>query len=238
MLAKNPAHVGIAGWPLRYLSAEMFGHAVRLGRATIAEVPKDLLVRVSIKHLRASIRKAGKTICLAGTTDFAALSGLSWREYQRYLDVQVANARFLGCRMIRCFVGSFLRKDFRLALRRATSYQAQKPDLELVVETHGGFESQPEGLRALLEYSDFRIVADLANVPARPTRDALLSGDVAERIAYFHIRCLPGQGKMTSQALEESVAIRSHPDHDFLWEPKRMSGGSVIEAFRSHILRK
>ena len=69
----------------------------------VAEIPKDLLDTVSVKALFVALEACRKTLSMAGTTDFTTLSGFSWPDYQAYLDMQVASARFLRCGLWRVF---------------------------------------------------------------------------------------------------------------------------------------
>ena len=142
--------LGIAGWPLRRASADCVELAFRLGRSPIIEIPKDLLDRISVKQLFGIVARSGKTPCLAGTTDFARLSGLQWCDYKRYLDIQASQARFLGCRMLRLFLQAKSRAEFETALGRVVEFASRLRDLEIVLETHHGWETHPDGLDRVL----------------------------------------------------------------------------------------
>jgi hypothetical protein len=229
--------LGIAGWPLRNAPEDCLALAFRLGRAPIVEIPKDLLDRISIKRLFGIVARSGKTPCLAGTTDFAGLGGLGWRDYRRYLDIQAAQARFLGCRMMRLFLAAPARADFGRALARVADYAATLRELEIVIETHGGWETTPDGLARLLGASDLRLVVDFSNIRDAGVREALLGSVPKRRIAYFHLRNLPGLGERPSLAAIESRAVAAFPRHAFLWEPKTLSGARAVAAFRAHARR-
>src|SRR5271169_1301138 len=198
--------LGIAGWPLRRGPADCIELAFRLGRSPIIEIPKDLLDRISVKQLFAIVSRSGKTACLAGTTDFARLSGLQWRDYKRYLDIQASQARFLGCRMLRLFLQAKSRAEFETALSRVMEFASRLRDLEIVLETHHGWETQPDGLDRVLAGTGLRLVIDLANVRDRAMRETLLRDVPKRRIAYFHIRNLPTRPERPSLAALETMA--------------------------------
>jgi hypothetical protein len=228
-------NLGIGGWPLRRVSADCVDLAFRLGRSPIIEIPKDLLDRISVKQLFGIVARSGKTPCLAGTTDFARLGGLQWRDYKRYLDIQASQARFLGCRMLRLFLQAESRAELETALGRVVEFASRLKDLEIVLETHRGWETRPEGLDRVLARTEVRLVVDFANVRDRAVREALLSDVPKRRIAYFHIRNLPMCPEWSSLAAFEARAAEAFPRHPFLWEPKTLSGWRAVEAFRAHI---
>jgi hypothetical protein len=229
--------LGIAGWPLRSASADCVELAFRLGRSPIIEIPKDLLDRISVKQLFRIVARSGKTPCLAGSTDFARLSGLEWCDYKRYLDIQASQARFLGCRMLRLFLQAKSRAEFETALGRVVEFASRFRDLEIVLETHHGWETRPDGLDRVLAGTEIRLVVDFANVPDRAVREALLREVPKRRIAYFHIRNLPMRPERPSLAAFEARAAEAFPRHPFLWEPKTLSGWRAVEAFRAHVDR-
>jgi hypothetical protein len=227
--------LGIAGWPLRRASADCIDIAFRLGRSRIIEIPKDLLDRISVKQLFGIVARSGKTPCLAGTTDFTRLSGLQWPDYKRYLDIQASQARFLGCRMLRLFLQAESREEFEAALGRVVEFASRLRDLEIVLETHGGWETRPDGLDHLLARTEIRLVVDFANVRDRVVREALLRDVPKRRIAYFHVRNLPMYPpEVRSLAAFEAKAAETFPRHPFLWEPKKLSGWQAVEAFRAY----
>ena len=229
--------LGIAGWPLRSASADCVELAFRLGRSPIIEIPKDLLDRISVKQLFRIVARSGKTPCLAGSTDFARLSGLQWCDYKRYLDIQASQARFLGCRMLRLFLQAKSRAEFETALGRVVEFASRLRDLEIVLETHHGWETRPDGLDRVLAGTEIRLVVDFANVPDRAVREALLREVPKRRIAYFHIRNLPIRREGPSLAAFEARAAEAFPRHPFLWEPKTLSGRRAVEAFRAYVDR-
>jgi hypothetical protein len=224
--------LGIAGWPLRRASPDCIDLAFRSGRSPIIEIPKDLLDRIPVKQLFRIVARSGKTPCLAGTTDFARLSGLKWPDYKRYLDIQTSQARFLGCRMLRLFLQAESRAEFETALGRVVEFASRLQDLEIVLETHRGWETRPDGLNRLLAQTEIRLVVDFANVRDNGVREMLLKDVPKRRIAYFHIRNLPMRPERPSLVALEARAERAFPRHPFLWEPKTLSGRRAVEAFR------
>jgi hypothetical protein len=229
--------LGIAGWPLRRASPDCIDLAFRSGRSPIIEIPKDLLDRIPMKQLFRIVARSGKTPCLAGTTDFACLSGLKWPDYKRYLDIQASQARFLGCRMLRLFLQAESRAEFGTALSRVVEFASSLRDLEIVLETHRGWETHSDGLNDLLAQTEIRLVVDFANVRERAVREALLRDVPQGRIAYFHIRNLSTRQERPSLAACEARAEEVFPRHPFLWEPKTLSGWRAVEAFRAHLDR-
>jgi hypothetical protein len=229
--------LGIAGWPLRRASPDCLDLAFRSGLSPIIEIPKDLLDRMSLKKLFGIVARSQKMPCFAGTTDFAHLSGLTWTDYKRYLDIQVSQARFLGCRMLRLFLQAENRAEFGNALGRIIEFASRLKDLEIVLETHRGWETHPDGLNHLLAQTEIRLVVDFANVSKRAVREVLLRDLPHRRIAYFHIRNLPTRLERPSVAACEATAEEVFPRHPFLWEPKTLSGWRAVEAFRTHLDR-
>jgi hypothetical protein len=227
--------LGIAGWPLRRASADCIELAFRLGRSPIIEIPKDLLDRISAKQLFGIVARSEKIPCLAGTTDFAWLSGLQWCDYKRYLDIQVSQARFLGCRMLRLFLQARNCVEFDTALGRLMEFASQLRDLEIVLETHRGWETRAAGLDRVLAGTEIRLVVDFANVRERAMREILLRNVPGARIAYFHIRNLPTRPERPSLAAFETIAAEAFSRHPFLWEPKTLSGWRAVEVFRAHV---
>lgn len=227
--------LGIAGWPLRRASAACIDLAFQLSRSSIVEIPKDLLDRISTKQLFSIIARSAKTPCLAATTDFARLSGLGWIDYKRYFDIQVSQARFLGCKMLRVFLQAETQIEFKVAIDRLAEVRKQMKDLEIVLETHRGWETTQGGLDFLLLQTDFRLVVDFANVRGRKVREYILSDVPKQRIAYFHIRNLPIRLERPSLAGLEHKAVEAFPDHPFLWEPKTVGGFRALETFRAQL---
>jgi len=236
-MAVEATDLGIAGWPLRRASVECIELAFQLGRSPIIEIPKDLIDRISVKQLFGIVARSRKTPCLAGTTDFATLSGLQWGDYKRYLDIQVSQARFLGCRMLRLFLQAKSRTEFETSLDRVVEFASALSDLEIVLETHHGWETHRDGLDRVLAQSKIRLVVDFANVRDRAVREALLRNVPQRRIAYFHIRNLPTRLERPSLAAVEAMAAEAFPRHPFLWEPKTLSGWRAVETFCAHVDR-
>jgi hypothetical protein len=229
--------LGIAGWPLRRASPDCLDLAFRSGLSPIIEIPKDLLDRMSLKKLFGIVARSQKMPCFAGTTDFARLSGLTWGDYKRYLDIQVSQARFLGCRMLRLFLQAENRAEFGDALGRVVEFASSLKDLEIVLETHRGWETHTDGLNDLLAQTEIRLVIDFSNVREQAVREKFLKDVPHRRVAYFHIRNLPTRLERPSVAAFEARAREAFPRHPFLWEPKTLSGWRAVEAFRTHLDR-
>jgi hypothetical protein len=224
--------LGIAGWPLRDASLEEVGVAWALCQAPLVEIPKDLLDKVSIKQLFRAVRSARKGIALAGTTDFAHLGGMGWADYSRYLEIQIAQARFLGAHLFRVFLQAETRNDFFRALDRLEQF-TRATDIEIVVETHGGWESTVAGLSALLESATTRLVVDFGNISDEAAAEFILRRPIGERIAYFHLRALPG-APSTDPIVDarEARAMNVYPGHNFLWEPKGVETREALAVWR------
>jgi hypothetical protein len=224
-------NVGIAGWPLRSAPVDCIAFAIRVNPSNLVEIPKDLLNSISVKTIYGLLRDSGKDVSLAGTTDFANLSGLEWNEYSRYLDIQVAQARFIGCRMVRAFLGALNQGQLEIALSRLHVYARTVPDMEILIETHQGWESRRQGLAFCLANSSARFVIDFDNVADTETIEFIMNGTFADRIAYFHLRHLPGQKHVRSLAAVEERAGKIFSNHSFLWEPKTISGRRALKMY-------
>jgi len=159
----------------------------------LGEIPKDLLDFVSVKKLFRVLNESDKSVAFAGTTDFARLAGLSWRDYQRYVDIQTAVARFLHCKYLRFFLQANTSDELQISLPRVTEYGRRHTDMETVIETHGGFESSKEGFEFCLHNSSTRFVVDFANIRDGTLKELIVNGDFGEQIAYFHLRNLPSE---------------------------------------------
>jgi len=217
---------------LRTLSLDGVAAVVRTMPSTIAEIPKDLLDAVSLKELFRALEGCGKTLSMAGTTNFARLSGLSWRDYQKYLDVQVASSRFLRCEIWRVFLQASTTNELRQSIDRLSEYGSRFSDLEVVIETHGGAESTREGFEFCLEQLPYRFVIDLANIPDPALCEAILEGNFHRRIAYFHTRNLGAYVEAEALLPLELKALSAYPDHVFLWEPKNVDGREALRFFQ------
>lgn len=225
--------LGIAGWPLRDASADDLGAAWARAEAPLAELPKDLLDKISVKQLFRAVRATGKQTALAGTTDFAGLSGMDWADYRRYLDIQLAQARFLGAKLFRIFLRGETREDTFRAFDHLERYALHAPDMEIVVETHGGWESTAVGLAAFLERTDKRLVVDFGNIVDEAAAEFILRGAIGGRIAYFHLRALadvPSPDPIVDG--REARAMNTYPAHSFLWEPKGLETPEALAIWR------
>ena len=197
----------------------------------VAEIPKDLLDTVSVKALFVALAACRKTLSMAGTTDFTTLSGFSWPDYQAYLDMQVASARFLRCGLWRVFLQASTMAELKASLRKVAQFASRHADLEIVVETHGGFESTREGFDYCIAQSPLRFVVDLANIADTALREAILRGTFKRRIAYFHLRNFGAYTEAKSLVPLEARAIQAYPRHTFLWEPKQVEGAEAVRLF-------
>lgn len=227
---------GIAGWPLRNLPLDTLREVIEQVPVDLLEIPKDLIDSTSIKSLFAVLEDRKYTCSFAGTTDFSNLSGLAWRDYQRYLDIQISCARFLRCSMVRVFLQAADLRELEVCLDRLKSYSDLNQDIEIVVETHGGFESHIEGLIYFLDNASFRLVVDISNIEDTKTSEYVVSGELGSRIAYFHVRNLPGYTEQNQLVDWETRATQAYPEHTFLWEPKDVSGAAAVKIFRQHVV--
>jgi hypothetical protein len=105
--------------------------------------------------------------------------------------------------------------------------------MEIVVETHGGWESTAEGLSAFLENTSTRLVVDFGNITDGAGAALILQGGIGERIAYFHLRSLPGAASSdTILDVREAHAMSTYPGHSFLWEPKGLESPEALAVWR------
>jgi hypothetical protein len=227
---KDPA-VGIAGWPLRNLPASELRQLISLIEAPLLEIPKDLLDTISVKHLFPLLQSWTRQISFAGTTDFANLAGFTWDDYRRYVDIQCAAAQFLRCHLFRIFLQAETREEMVRSLERVADYARRSPEIEIVIETHGGHESTCEGFAECLDSTNFRFVVDFANIREAALKEEILQRTPGERIAYFHLRNL-GSFQEEPGLLEHEKALRSRfAGGIFLWEPKTVSGTKATEIY-------
>jgi hypothetical protein len=223
----------IAGWPLRAVSLATLAEVIAQS-SSLVEIPKDALNSVSTKRLRTLLVTAQKPTVLAGTTDFGRMAGLSWGSYRSYLEIQIAYARFLGCTMFRVFLGANSRTTLEPSLERLALLSRELQDIEVVVETHGGFESTKGGFLHCITSSPIRFVVDFANIADRALVDVILNGKYSNKIAYFHVRNLPGYCEADHLLRVETRAKSAYPRHIFLWEPKAISGLEAVTVFNSY----
>jgi hypothetical protein len=223
----------LAGWPLRGLSLASIAEVIAQS-SCLVEIPKDLLDSVSAKSLHALLSAKQRPTVLAGTTDFAKMAGLSWGSYRSYLAIQIAYARFLGCQMFRVFLGADSRTTLEPSLERLALLSRELQDIEVVVETHGGFESTKEGFLHCVTSSPIRFVVDFANIADKALVDVILKGKYSNKIAYFHVRNLPGYCEADHLLEVETRAKRAYRRHIFLWEPKAITGLEAVTVFNSY----
>jgi hypothetical protein len=223
---------GIAGWPLRSLSLNGIAEVIHSVPSCIIELPKDLLNSIPTKKLFGILSASTKTVSLAGTTDFTRLSDLSWGDYQNYLDIQIAFGRFFKCKIFRVFLQARTRKQLELSVSRMIEYAQRLPDIEIVFETHGGYESTKEGFEFCINASSLRTVVDFGNISDGALAEFILDSNLDRRIAYFHVRNLPGYCEEETLGAVEGRAMLAYPQHTFLWEPKTVSGPGAVKIFR------
>lgn len=228
------SRIGIAGWPLRNLSSDLLGRLVDRINVDLIEIPKDLLDSISLKTLFEILTRSGKQVSLAGTTDFSGLAGFSWSDYSRYLAVQAAAARFLRCAYLRVFLNADTSEGMATALARLAEFSEQNGDVEILIETHGGYESTLDGFMRCIEGHPFRFVVDFANIRDAGLATSILDSPVAASIAYFHMRNLGDYCENEGLLSVETRARTAYPDHVFLWEPKAVSGVDALEVLTKH----
>ena len=66
--------------------------------------------------------------------------------------------------MLRLFLQAESRAEFETALGRVVEFASRLRDLEIVLETHHGWETHPDGLDHVLARTEIRLVVDFANV--------------------------------------------------------------------------
>jgi hypothetical protein len=133
------------------------------------------------------------------------------------------------------FLGAQDREQLRLSLDRLNTFAETLKNLEVVVETHGGFESTEEGFDMCCSKSAIRFVVDIANIPDQSLTNSIAAGHHGDRLAYFHTRNLNGYCEAEHLLDLEEKMFRAHPHHTFLWEPKEVSGSEAVEIFRKQI---
>jgi hypothetical protein len=223
---------GIAGWPLRTLSLNGIAEVINTVPSSVVEIPKDLLNSVSTKKLFGILAGSKKSVSLAGTTDFTRLADLSWGDYQNYLDIQIAFGRFFKCKIFRVFLQARTREQLELSVSRMIEYAQRFPDIEIVFETHGGYESTKDGFEFCINTCSLRTVVDFGNIFDDTLMEFILDSNLNCRIAYFHVRNLPGYCEAETVGAVEARAMLAYPQHTFLWEPKTVSGHRAVKIFR------
>jgi hypothetical protein len=225
-----------AAWPLRHFKVNELLALVSEFRPRVLELSKDFLDGdVSLKGLARSLEgvRASNSIELvfAGTTDLVRCAGFPWERYRRYLAVQMAQARFLDCTGFRLMVGqrSSAAESGTVIDRVRTLCEDLSP-LQACVEIHGGVESELPVLAELLQSTPVMIVVDLENMErAGLTTEELRAVLPPERVAYFHVRNLPGVWTEHPATLGAQYEWqRDYPDAVFLWEPKSVDAPQRI----------
>lgn len=233
MLKQKYLNIGIAGWPTRKFSMTEFENYLAKYLPPLVEISKDFLRdEVSIKELRRVIAQYKETtiFSFAGTTDLTKCAGFNWLVYCDYLSIQAAQARFLGCSYFRCFVGQKTTIPIEELLRRLEYLSKILEPLNLCIEIHGGYESNIKIISSLIEKTRVDIVVDFANMlAAKMSSDELMEVLPQKRIAYFHIRNLPGvwEEDTDSANIQEQWCYKNY-EIPVLWEPKSLTESTQL----------
>lgn len=235
--------ITLAGWPLRGCSTDQFLDAITTFRPRMVEFSKDFLRDdVSVKGLAARLAevraKNAFDLSYAGTTDLVNCAGMSWQRYRLYVAVQIAQARFLDCTHFRFFLGGTSSDiDIPELICRVLDFSSDLSPMKPCLEIHGGLESDAEVLGALLDRTAVEIVVDVENMHhAGLAFDQMQDLLPTERVAYLHLRNLPGiwVENPTIEADEE----RWHdliPGRPVLWEPKTVDDPErILELLREY----
>jgi hypothetical protein len=237
MTAMNRSPVFPAAWPLRHFNADDLLRLVSEYPPRVLELSKDFLDGdVSLKGLARGLERVrggnSLELVLAGTTDLVRCAGFPWERYRRYLAVQMAQAKFLDCTGFRLLVGPRLPcvEDGTVIDRIETLCEDLSP-VQAYVEIHGGIESEPAVLAELLQRAPIMVVIDLQNMQrAGLTSEELRAVLPPERVAYFHVRNLPGVWIEDPASLsEQHESQRRYPGVSFLWEPKTVDEPARIQ---------
>jgi hypothetical protein len=225
-----------AAWPLRHFEVNELLGLVSEYPPRVLELSKDFLGGgVSLKDLARLLEgvRAGNSIdlVLAGTTDLVRCAGFPWERYRRYVAVQMAQARFLECTGFRLMVGPRSSDvDSGTVIDRVGTLCEDLSPVQACVEIHGGVESELSVLAELLQSTPIMIVIDLENLDrAGLTTEELRAVLPPERVAYFHVRNLPGVWTEHPATLSAQYEWqRDYPDAVFLWEPKSVNAPERI----------
>ncbi len=226
-----------AGWPLRFVSLEVFDRYLERHRPVVVEVSKNMVDgEVSTKGLQRSLERYQQTspdacVSFAGTTDITECTGLPFDTYLRYLAIQVAQARFLGATLFRFFVGKCAETPADRVLDRLARFATLLDPIVPLVELHMGWESSPGNLDLLLERTKCAFVVDFENVMTSGLDPGELLGRLpASRVPYVHTRnLLPDYVEHPSSLRLEEEWRAAQPATPVLWEPKRLSSARVLE---------
>jgi hypothetical protein len=229
-----------AAWPLRRFSPDGLVSLFEPLEPPLVEISKEMLrAGVSLKRLGEAIERIARDrakIAFAATTDLTRCSGMTWERYRRYLAVQIAQSRFLGCGLFRVLVGPPSATLDRSELaRRIHDVCADLEPAVACIEIHAGIESDVETLAEILRSTPVQVVVDFANMErAGLTRDRLLEILPIGRIAYFHQRNLPPAWIEHPSSLAEAEVWQTlAPDVPFLWEPKTLDEPARIQEIYS-----
>ncbi len=235
--------ITLAGWPQRGFTTDQFLDAITSFRPRMVELSKDFLRDdVSLKGLAARLGEVRESddfeFSYAGTTDLLSCAGMTWQRYRLYVAVQIAQARFLDCTHFRFFLGA-ANSDIEPAelIDRVLDFCSDLSPMRPCLEIHAGLESDVEVLGTLLDKTEVEIVLDVENSHhAGLTFDQIQDLLPAERIAYVHLRNLPGVWSENPpiEADEERWHDRI-PDRPFLWEPKTVDDPErILELLREY----
>jgi hypothetical protein len=228
-----------AGWALRNFSYVEFMDFIQITRPNFLEISKDFLRDdVSIKKLAIDLNEMQKyaeiVISYAGTTDLVECSMMTWSTYMEYLQIQVAQAKFLGCKIFRCFLG-LIKTDIKQdeIIRRLNEFCSNASPLLVAIEIHGGVECDLKFLKRILNETPVRVVVDFENMyNANLETKVILRNVSLSKIAYFHQRNLPQIWTEHSESEnDEMLWYKLMPEGVFLWEPKKIDDPRFVKKF-------
>ncbi len=231
-----------AGWPLRRFGSDELESFLLSANPGLVEISKDYVDSASLKRLAQTLsrlrERATTSLSFAGTTDLVHCSGFSWDTYRRYLGVQVAQARFLGCSVFRILLGTAAPNvSPQAVIQRLLDFVSDLDPIEATVEIHATWESELTMLRTIIAETPASIVVDFENMRRGGlTLDTVLEIVPRDRIAYCHQRNLGHTWIEHDASREDESRCRDMlPGHVFLWEPKTIDSPATIqEVFREY----
>lgn len=232
-MSLNEKDFEIAGWPLREFNSREIEKYLKEFQPEIFEVSKDQITKnASIKRLYKVLKdyksKNNLKVSYAGTTDFEACSGLDFNEYKEYLKIQAEHAKFLQADFFRVLVGGEkgTEKDI---LERLEKFDSLLGDIRILIEFHGGWETNLDNIEKLVDETDFLFVVDFQNiVNSGITFEELNEILPVQRIAYFHARNMPKDYIEDKSILDERRKWQKYmKEKPVLWEPKELQKQDV-----------
>ena len=233
-------NLAMAGWPLRKLDLPQFQQFLtefkHHSTGCWIELSKDFIRHQSLKKLAKLLKQHQPTVCIyAGTTDFCSLSGMSESDYFDYLAIQFAEARFLGCNQFRVLIGDQPEISDQQLLQRLAKAQQMLADIELVIETHGGRETDLTTFQTLTQQAGYRFVIDISNIKQQDTIDYICKYDISSHISYLHLRNLDSFVENQQSLALERHLLSKYPQHKYFFEPKTIDSQIAIEQLRQSI---